>query len=180
MKHESLDSIGYFASKCISYFGVKESAKSAQGSISDIDLKICPNPNGTFDMTAAGPVLGTDSSLREFARVRIDGLNDWHWDWRIDGVHASPAMNGRTGVICGAFIADTGRWPVQIDGNDSSSQLQIALRPCNLKAIQETAEQMKPPIPHLPEFHSSEPSSAMMPVNDGPAIKNECLIGSSA
>jgi hypothetical protein len=43
LKHESLDSIGYFASKCISYFGVKESAKSAQGSISDIDLKISPN-----------------------------------------------------------------------------------------------------------------------------------------
>ena len=90
--------------------------------MSDFDLKICPNPSGTFDMTAARPILGVDSSLREFARARVDGLTDWHWDWRIDGVHASPAMNGCTGVICGAFIADTGRWPVQIDGNGSSSQ----------------------------------------------------------
>jgi hypothetical protein len=69
-------------------------------------------------------------------------------------------MNGRTGVICGAFIADTGRWPVQIDGNGSNSQLQIALRPCNLKPIQETAYQMKPPIHALPEFHSSAKPNA--------------------
>jgi TPR repeat protein len=114
-------------------------------------------------MTAAGPVLGTDSSLREFARVHIDGLKDWHWDWRIDGVHASPAMNGRTGVICGAFIANTGRWPVQIDGNGSSLQLQVALRPCfDLKSIHEMeiAEQKNAPIPLLPAVHSSPKPSA--------------------
>jgi hypothetical protein len=64
LEHESLDSIGYFASKCISYFGVRKSAKSAQGSMLDIDLKICPNPSGTFDMTAARPILGAESSLR--------------------------------------------------------------------------------------------------------------------
>jgi hypothetical protein len=62
-------------------------------------------------------------------------LNDWHWDWRIDGLVSKPAMNGCTGVICGAFIADNGRWPVQIDGNCSCSQHQVALRPCNIQLL---------------------------------------------
>jgi TPR repeat protein len=182
LKHESLDSIGYFASKFISYFGVKESAKSAQGSNSDIDLKICPR--SSFDMsmmTAAGPLLGTDSSVKEFARVRIDGLNDWHWDWRIDGVHASPAMNGRTGVICGAFIANTGRWPVQIDGNGSSSQLQVALRPCYLKAIHEMeiAEQKNAPIPLFPAVHSS-PMPSADELREGSRVRVDGLVSKPA
>jgi TPR repeat protein len=137
LEHESLCSIGYVQGKFISFLTVRQSAKSAksaQGSMSEIDVKfsreLCSNPS---DMTVSGPTLSAECSIREFARVRVDGLTDWHWDWRIDGVHASPSMNGRTGVICGAFIADTGRWPVKIDGNDSSSQLQIALRPCNIQ-----------------------------------------------
>jgi hypothetical protein len=125
LEHESLYSIGYVQGKLISFLTVRQSsksAKSAQGSMPDIDLKFsresCSNPS---DMTASGPTPRAECYLREFTRVRIDGLTDWHWDWRVDGVHASPSMNGRTGVICGAFIADTGRWPVEIDESGSNS-----------------------------------------------------------
>jgi hypothetical protein len=126
LENDSLGSIGYFPGKCITFFYMKSPAKSAQESTPKI-------PCSCSDTTAP--------TFRSFDRVRVVGLNDWRWDWHIAGVHASPAMNGRTGVICGPFNSDTGRWTVQMDGNDSSEQTQIALLPCNLKAIQEGADQ---------------------------------------
>ena len=126
LENDSLGSIDYSPGMCINIFYKKSPAKSAQESTPKI-LSSCPDT--------------TPPTFRSFDRVRVVGLNDWRWDWRIDGVHASPAMNGRTGVICGPFNSDTGRWTVQMDGNDSGSTTRIALRPCNLKAIQEGADQ---------------------------------------
>jgi hypothetical protein len=169
--YETLSSIGYFPGKCISVFSVKTPAQSTQGSMPRVDSKLCRNQVSLIDTAA--------TSLRVLDRVRVVGLNDWHWDWRIDGVHASPAMNGRTGVICGPFNSDTGRWTIQIDGSDSSEQTKLALRPCNLKLIGERSEQTNAPITQLPETHSASKPTADE-LRDGSRVRVDGLVSKPA
>jgi hypothetical protein len=48
---------------------------------------------------------------------------------RIEGLASKPELNGRTGVVCGAFDEATGRWTVQVDAGGAFAKL----RPANMK-----------------------------------------------
>ena len=51
----------------------------------------------------------------------------------IEGLQAKPELNGRKGVIRGAFRQDSGRWTVEIDADDKGPNVQVSMRPANLK-----------------------------------------------
>ena len=53
----------------------------------------------------------------------------------IDGLQAAPEMNGRTGVICGAFDIDSGRWTVEIYPVGTLPACRGTFRPANLRLI---------------------------------------------
>ena len=53
---------------------------------------------------------------------------------RIHGLKANPEVNGRTGVIFGHVDAETGRWNVRLDGNNS----EFALLPQNLRCLNDS------------------------------------------
>ena len=52
---------------------------------------------------------------------------------RIEGLIAAPEMNGRRGVICEEFNAETGRWTVDIDAAGCKPASRGVFRPVNLK-----------------------------------------------
>jgi hypothetical protein len=54
---------------------------------------------------------------------------------RIKGLQSKPEMNGRTGVIHGAFNQESARWTVQIDADGTNISCQGYFRPINLKVI---------------------------------------------
>ena len=54
---------------------------------------------------------------------------------RIEGLQSKPEMNGRTGVIRGAFNQESARWTVQIDADGTNISCQGHFRPINLKVI---------------------------------------------
>jgi hypothetical protein len=51
----------------------------------------------------------------------------------IMGLLTAPEMNGRKGVICEEFNAETGRWTVDIDADGSKLACRGVFRPVNLK-----------------------------------------------
>ncbi len=51
----------------------------------------------------------------------------------IQGLQAKPELNGRKGVVRGAFRQDSGRWTVEIDADDKGPNVQVSMRPANLK-----------------------------------------------
>jgi len=53
---------------------------------------------------------------------------------RIEGLLAAPEMNGRRGVICEAFNAQSGRWTVEIDADGPKPACRGVFRPGNLEA----------------------------------------------
>jgi len=61
---------------------------------------------------------------------------------RIEGLLAAPEMNGRRGVICEAFNAQSGRWTVDIDADGPKPACRGVFRPGNLEAGDE-AEDME-------------------------------------
>ena len=62
-------------------------------------------------------------SVGEGARVLIEGLK------------SKPELNGRTGVVCGAFNEESGRWTVQVDADGAQPAFHLALRVANLKLV---------------------------------------------
>ncbi len=54
---------------------------------------------------------------------------------RIEGLQAKPELNGRMGVVRGAFNQESGRWAVHIDANETAPAIQISIRPANLKVL---------------------------------------------
>ena len=54
---------------------------------------------------------------------------------RISGLQAAPEMNGRTGVVCGAFDQESGRWAVEVDTDGARAAYRGAFRPANLHVI---------------------------------------------
>ena len=50
---------------------------------------------------------------------------------RIDGLQAKPELNGRTGVVFGAFNQESGRWAINVDADGASPACQAAIRPFN-------------------------------------------------
>ena len=57
------------------------------------------------------------ATVQEGSRVRITGLQ------------AKPQHNGRTGVVCGAFDQESGRWSVEVDASDAGPAFHISIRP---------------------------------------------------
>jgi len=51
---------------------------------------------------------------------------------RIGGLQAAPEMNGRRGVICEEFDAQTGRWTVRVDADGPKPACRACFRPANL------------------------------------------------
>jgi hypothetical protein len=51
----------------------------------------------------------------------------------IEGLQAKPELNGRMGVVRGAFRQASGRWTVEIDADDKGPNVQVSMRPANLK-----------------------------------------------
>jgi hypothetical protein len=54
---------------------------------------------------------------------------------RVEGLHAKPHMNGRTGVVCGAFDAKTGRWTVDLAADDGRPACRGMFRAANLRLL---------------------------------------------
>ena len=55
----------------------------------------------------------------------------------ITGLHQKPELNGLTGVVCGAFDQESGRWTVEIDASDDLPACQISIRPANMMLLPE-------------------------------------------
>jgi hypothetical protein len=53
----------------------------------------------------------------------------------IKGLLTAPEMNGREGVICEDFNAETGRWTVDIDADGSKLACCGVFRPVNFKPL---------------------------------------------
>ncbi len=54
---------------------------------------------------------------------------------RIEGLQATPQMNGRTGTVCGAFNEDSGRWVVEVDADGARPACRGTFRQVNLCVI---------------------------------------------
>ncbi len=81
-------------------------------------LSSLPPPAHTPASAAAQPL-----ALQLGSRVRIEGLT------------AAPEMNGRRGVVCEEFNAQTGRWSVNIDADGPKPACRGVFRPVNLKLL---------------------------------------------
>ena len=54
---------------------------------------------------------------------------------RIEGLLLKPQVNGRTGIVCGGFDQEAGRWTVDIDADGSNPSYRVLFRPANLCVI---------------------------------------------
>ena len=54
---------------------------------------------------------------------------------RIEGLKAAPHMNGRTGVVRGAFDQESGRWTVDVAADGARPASCGTFRPANLRLI---------------------------------------------
>jgi len=81
-----------------------------------LDPAVNPVPAGTRT-----PIAPAAHDLHVGSRVRIEGLL------------AAPEMNGRRGVICEAFNAQSGRWTVDIDADGPRPACRGVFRPGNLR-----------------------------------------------
>jgi len=63
---------------------------------------------------------------------------------RIEGLQAKPEMNGRTGVVRGAFNAQSGRWTVEVAADEAGAACLGTFRPANLCVIEECASSAPP------------------------------------
>jgi hypothetical protein len=70
--------------------------------------------------------------VREGSRVRIEGLQ------------AKPEMNGRRGVVRGAYNAQSGRWTVEVAADEAGAACLGTFRPANLCVIEECAGSAPP------------------------------------
>ena len=73
--------------------------------------------------SAAQPSASAALTLQLGSRVHISGLQ------------AAPEMNDRTGVVCGAFDQESGRWAVDVDGDGARRACRGWFRPANLRVI---------------------------------------------
>lgn len=78
-------------------------------------------PPASARSPAPPPPAAQPPALRPGSRVRLQGLQ------------AAPEMNGRKGVICEDFNAQTGRWTVDIDADGSKPACRGVFRAVNLK-----------------------------------------------
>jgi hypothetical protein len=82
------------------------------------------NESAAFFSSPANSVTPSPASapptMKAGARVRIENLQ------------AAPHMNGRTGVVCGLFDQQTGRWTVQIAADGARPACRGSFRAANL------------------------------------------------
>jgi hypothetical protein len=52
---------------------------------------------------------------------------------RIEGLQAAPEMNGRSGMVCGAFNQESGRWAVEVDADGARPACRGSFCPGNLR-----------------------------------------------
>jgi hypothetical protein len=83
------------------------------------------------------------AALQDGSRVRIAGLQ------------ARPQLNGRTGVVCGAFDHESGRWTVEIDASDAEPVFQISIRTANITLLPESPGSTAAKHVHQPISDSS-------------------------
>ncbi len=130
---DSLDGIGYSPEKSISFVCVRalsfgsrspdESLNQAATAASGVDHHRPLERSSSPTKTTAQPPAPASETLQEGSRVRIQGLQ------------ATPEMNGRTGVVCGAISQESGRWTVRIDAIGARAACRGAFRPANLQEI---------------------------------------------
>jgi hypothetical protein len=87
-----------------------------------------------FSSTKTNPATPVPSAaaVREGSRVRIEGLQ------------AKPEMNGRTGLVRGAFDSQSGRWTVEVAADEAGPSSLFSFRPANLCVIEECASSAPP------------------------------------
>ena len=54
---------------------------------------------------------------------------------RIAGLQAKPQHNGRTGIVCGEFNRESGRWAVEVDASAAGPAFRLAILPANLTLL---------------------------------------------
>jgi hypothetical protein len=84
-----------------------------------IDLPQRPSEPATSANTCTPP----SKAVQHGSRVRIEGLE------------AKPHMNGRTGVVCGAFDVESGRWTVDVAADGARPACRGSFRAGNLRLI---------------------------------------------
>jgi hypothetical protein len=77
-----------------------------------------------FSSATASPPTLSAAAVREGSSVRIEGLQ------------AKPEMNGRIGVVRGAFNAHNGRWTVEAAADEAGPACLGTFRPANLCVIE--------------------------------------------
>ena len=93
-----------------------------------------PPTEPLLSSTTASPSTPPAAAVREGSRVRIERLQ------------AYPEMNGRTGVVRGAFDAQSGRWTVEVAADEVGPASLGTFRAANLCVI-EVCSSSAPPTP---------------------------------
>jgi hypothetical protein len=91
---------------------------------------------------------------------------------RVEGLLAKPEINGRSGVICGAFSEETGRWTVELDCSSSGAPVYVSIRATNLVALPDgfaataatsaVAPPLSPSTPAATVFAATDPTRVPM------------------
>ena len=81
-----------------------------------------PPPSSPAKAAASCPVPAA-STVQQGSRVRIAGLQ------------AKPQHNGRTGIVCGEFNHESGRWAVEVDASVAGPAFRLAILPANLTLL---------------------------------------------
>ena len=91
-----------------------------------------PPSEPSLSSATAHPPTPSAAAVREGSRVRIEGLQ------------AKPEMNGRRGVVRGAYNAQSGRWTVEVAADEAGAACLGTFRPANLCVIEECAGSAPP------------------------------------
>jgi hypothetical protein len=86
-------------------------------------LPASPALNSHYSSTTANPSDPPDLAIQQGMRVRIEHLQ------------ANPDMNGRVGVVCGAFNLQSERWTVEVAADAAGPAFRGSFRSANLRVI---------------------------------------------
>jgi hypothetical protein len=168
---DSLASIGYSPEQIISLnlvrsvknLSTEESLGQALPSASHHCLDHRPSPAAlSFPAPAAPSPAPAAATLQDGSRVRIKGLQ------------AKPEMNGRRGVVRGAFDAQSGRWTVEVAADEAGAACLGTFRPANLTLLPavniatEWLDELGCVCPKVVDYASQCPKGhALVPLADG-------------
>ncbi len=89
-----------------------------------------PPTKPPLSSTTASPPTPSAAAVREYSRVRIEGLK------------AKPELNGRAGVVRGAFNEQSGRWTVEVAADEVGPAYVGSFRAANLFVIEVCARDL--------------------------------------